>query len=89
MLGLKSAAWVSNRWLGFADRWLGWWVWWLLLTPIGLTVCVCGFFDDLCLCVWLCCWFDGLCLCVCVGVVMGLDRLIGVSWVCVCVCIVC
>ena len=25
---------------------------------------------------------DGLCLCVCV--VMGLDRLIGVSWVCVC-----
>ena len=27
-------------------------------------------------------WFDGLCLCVCV--VMGLDRLISVSWVCVC-----
>ena len=36
-------------------------------------------------------WFDGLCFCVCVcvwlcvRVVMGLDRLIGVSWVCVCV----
>ena len=28
------------------------------------------------------CWFD-VCVCVCVGVVMGLDRLIGVSWVCV------
>ena len=28
-------------------------------------------------------WFDGLCFCVCV--VMGLDKLIGVSWVSMCV----
>ena len=51
-LGFKSAAWVSDRWLGFADRWLGWWVWWPLLAPIGLMVCVCGSVDGLCLCVW-------------------------------------
>ena len=46
----------------------------------------------LCLCVaWLCCWVVFVCgfvaglmfMFVCVGVVMGLDRLIGVSWVCV------
>ena len=36
---------------------------------------------------WLCLRFDGLCLCVCVCVcgsvcvVVGLNRLIGVSWV--------
>ena len=32
-------------------------------------------------------WFVFVCVCVCgsVCVVMGLDRLIGVSWVCVCV----
>ena len=34
-------------------------------------LCVCGF-------------VNGLCLCVCVCVAMGMDRLIGVSWVCVC-----
>ena len=34
------------------------------------------------LCVWLCCWF--VFVFVCVGVVMGLDRLIGV-----CVCVLC
>ena len=40
--------WVSNRrrgfvdqWLGIADRWLGWWVWWPLLALTGLMVCVC------------------------------------------------
>ena len=38
-------------------------------------VCVCGFVDGLMVCV---------CVCVCVCVVMGLDRLIGVSWVYVC-----
>ena len=38
-------------------------------------VCVCGFVDGLVVCV---------CVCVCVCVVMGLDRWIGVSWVCVC-----
>ena len=36
-------------------------------------VCVCGFVAGL------------MFVFVCVGVVMGLDRLIGVSWVCVCV----
>ena len=77
-----SMAWVSNRrrgfvdrWLGFADRWLEWWVWWPLLAPTGLMVCVCVALLM-------------VCVCVCVGgsvcVVMGLDRLIGVSWVCVC-----
>ena len=59
-----STAWVSNRqrgfvdrWLRFADRWLGWWVWWSLLAPIGLCVC-----DSV----------DGLCLYVCGFVVVGL-----------------
>ena len=66
MLGLKSAAWVSNRWLGFADRWLGWWVWWPLLALTGLMVCVCGFVDDLMVCVCVCGFIDGLCWCVCV-----------------------
>ena len=33
-LGFKSVAWVSDRWLGFADRWLGWWVWWPLLALV-------------------------------------------------------
>ena len=36
-----STAWVSNRRRGFVDRWLGWWVWWPLLAPTGLMVCVC------------------------------------------------
>ena len=47
----------------------------------GLTVCVyvCGFVDALMVCVCVCVW-----LCVCV---MGLDRLIGVSWVCVWLCV--
>ena len=44
-----------------------------------------NWFDGLCVCGSV----DGLCLCVCVCgsmcVVMGLDRLIGVSWVFVCV----
>ena len=40
-MGFKSAAWVFDRWLGFANLWLGWWVWWLLLAPTGLMVCVC------------------------------------------------
>ncbi|KAK7837436.1 cytochrome p450 cyp736a12 [Quercus suber] len=35
-LSFKSAAWVSDRWLGFANQRLGWWVWWPLLAPIGL-----------------------------------------------------
>ena len=89
-LGFKSAAWVSDRWLGFADRWLGWWVWWPLLAPTSLMVYVCmallmiWWFVFVFVCVWLCWWFDDLCFCVCV--VMGLDRLIGVSWFCVCVC---
>ena len=41
---------------------------------------------------WLCYWVVFVCgfvaglmfVFVCVGIVMGLDRLIGVSWVCVC-----
>ena len=78
------ASWVPT-WISMRHRW---WVslevWWLLVAPIGLMVCVC-----VCVCVWLSLWFDGLCLyvcvCVCVCVVMGLDRWIGVSWVCVCV----
>ena len=44
-------------------------------------------FDGLCLCVCVCGSVYGLmvCVCMCVCVVMGLDRWIGVSWVCVCV----
>ena len=53
-------------------------------------LCVCGFVDGLMVCVCVCGFVDGFCLCLCVCVyvsvcvVMGLDRLIGVSWVCVC-----
>ena len=48
-----------------------------------MTVVGSNWFDGLCVCGSV----DGLCLCVCgsVCVVMGLDRLISVSWVCVCV----
>ena len=64
-LGFKLAAWVSDRWLGFADWWLGWWVWWPFLAPTGLCVArcvwplligVCGSIDGLVVCVyvWLC-----------------------------------
>ena len=81
-------------WCGRSGRchgwwWIGvvlwvWWVWWLLLAPIGLMVGGCGSIDGLCLCV--CRFVDGLvvCVCVCVCVVIGLDRWIGVSWVYVC-----
>ena len=48
-------------------------------------LCVCGSVDGLCFCLCLCCWFVFVFVFVCVGVVMGLDRLIGVSLVCVCV----
>ena len=59
-----------------------------------LLIGVCGFIDGLVVCVYVCGFVDGLCLCVCVCVrvcgsvcvVMGLDRLIGASWVSVCVC---
>ena len=47
-------------WLGFADRWLGWWVWWLLLAPTGLMVCVYVALLMVCVCVCVCVW-----LCVC------------------------
>ena len=73
--------WVSNRWHGFLIGGLGGgcsgrcWLWF-----DGL--CVCGSVDGLMVYVCVCGFVDGLCLCVCV--VMGLDRLIGVSWVCVC-----
>ena len=75
-LGFKLATWVSDRWLGFANRWLGWWVWWPLLALTGLMVCVCVALLMVCVCV---CVRGSVC------VVMGLDRLIGVSWVFVCV----
>ena len=62
-MGFKSTAWVSDKWLGFANRWLGWWVWWPLLAPIGLKVFVYGSVDGLmvcvCVCVWLCVCGDG------------------------------
>ena len=58
-----STAWVSNPWRGFADRWPGWWVWWPLLAPTILMVCVCGSVEGLmfcvCVCVWLCVCGDG------------------------------
>ena len=41
LMGFKSAAWVSDWWLEFAYQWLRWWVWWPLLAPTGLMVCVC------------------------------------------------
>ena len=62
-------------------------MWWPLLAPTGLIVCVCVALLMVCVCVCVCGFVDGLCLCVCgsVCVVMVLDRLIGVSWVSVCV----
>ena len=54
-------------------------------------VCLCVALLMVCVCVFVCGFVDGLMVCVCVCVcgsmcvVMGLDRLIGVSWVCVCV----
>ena len=47
-------------------------------------LCVCGFVDGLMVCVCVCVCVALLMVCVCVCVVMGLDRMIGVSWVCVC-----
>ena len=59
---------------------------------VGVVAVVCSnWFDGLCVCVALlmvcvcvCGFVDGLMVCVCVCVVMGLDRLISVSWVSVC-----
>ena len=66
-LGFKSAAWIDGLVWVF-DRWPSF--------LMGLCLCVwLGFVAGLCLCVWLSCWFD-VCVCVCVGVMMGLDRLI-------------
>ena len=68
-------AWVSNQRRG-SVAWPGF----LVGGPVfeWVCVCVCGLALLLgCVCVWLCCWVD-VCVCVCVGVVMGLDRLIGV-----------
>ena len=63
-------------------------MWWSLLALTGLMVCVCVALLMVCVCV--CSFVDGLmvcvmCVCGSVCVVMGLNRLIGVSWVCVCV----
>ena len=41
---------------------------------------MCGFVGFVFVCVCVCVWEGGGSVCV----VMGLDRLIGVSWVCVC-----
>ena len=57
--------WISNRRRGFVDRWLGWWVWWPLLAPTGLMVCVCGSVDGLMVCV--CVALLMVCVCVCVA----------------------
>ena len=68
---------------GFLFRWV-----FVLLGFSGLIISS-NWFDGLC--VWLCLRFDGLCLCFCVCVcgsvcvVMGLNRLISVSWVYMCV----
>ena len=44
-------------------------------------LCVCGSVDGLMVCVCVCVALLMVCVFVCV--VMGLDRMIGVSWVCV------
>ena len=90
-MGFKSAAWVSDWWLRFVDRWLGWLG---VVAIVGSNwfdgLCVCGSVDGLMVCVCVCGFVDGLmvcvyvCVCGSVCVVMGLNRLIGVSWVCVC-----
>ena len=51
---------------------------------MGLCLCVwLGFVAGVCLFVWLGFIAGLMFVFVCVGVVIGLDRLIGVSWVCV------
>ena len=55
---------------------------WLQLALLMVCVCVCGFVDGLMVCVCVCVY-----VCDSVCVVMGLDRLIGVSWVCVWLCV--
>ena len=55
-VGFKSVAWVSDRWLGFADWWLGFANWWPLLAPTGLMVCVCVALLMVCVCVCVCVW---------------------------------
>ena len=57
-LDFKSVAWVS-------DRWLGWWVWWPLLAPTGLIVCVCVALLMVCVCVCVCVALLMVCVCVC------------------------
>ena len=86
---------VCVRWLGLYWWFLiggsidGFWSVALLIGGMGLMVCVCvwpyWWFGGLCLCVAL--LMVCVCVCVCVCVVMGLDRLIDVSWVCVWLCV--
>ena len=84
-------AWVSNRQRGLVDRRCGSVAWPGFLIDGSVfewvCVCVCGLALLLgCVCVWLCCWVVFACgfvaglmfVFLCVGVVMGLDRLIGV-----------
>ena len=55
---------------------------------MGLCLCVwLGFVAGVCLFVWLGFIAGLMFVFVCVGVVIGLDRLIGVSWVCVVCCV--
>ena len=91
-------AWVSNQRRGFLIGDLGLLIGglgggsgghcWLQLVYVWLGVC--GSIDGLVVCVYVCGFVDGLCLCLCVCVcgsmcvVMGLDRLIGASWVSMC-----
>ena len=51
----------------------------------GLCVCVALLMVCVCVCVALLMVCACVCVCGSVCVVMGMDRLIGVSWVCVCV----
>ena len=61
-LGFKSTVWVSDRWLGFANRWTGLMVC-VCVALLMVCVCVCGFVDGLmvyvCVCVWLCVCGEG------------------------------
>ena len=58
----------------------GWWVWWPLLAPIGLMVCVC-----VCVALLMDWWFVFVCVWWCIWI--GWSVYHGCVSVCVCVCV--
>ena len=91
LVGFRSAGFQISGMGFWSVAWVCWSVAWVVgvVAVVGSNwfdgLCVCGSVDGLMVCVCVCGFVDGLmvCVCVCVCVVMGLDRLIVISWVCV------